>query len=128
MFNPSRYNWDSMIDIKTEGGWDSLSLSVDLQGKGSAITSMALLKSRVLTSLARRGFCLDNSTVVGPPIETDEIPKQFRLDEIHQKQLMEQMDDVKKIKAKEVWCNGFVCVITYLTTGNPPPTNKNPSG
>ena len=73
---------------------------------------MALLKSRVLTSLARRGFFLGNSAIVGPPGETVE-PPQATLDEINLKydEQFGKIEDVKKIKAEDVRCDERVCVI-----------------
>ena len=73
---------------------------------------MALLKSRVLTSLARRGFFLDNSAIVGPHSETGE-PPQATLDEINLKydEQFGKIEVVKKVKADQVWCDERVCVI-----------------
>ena len=68
---------------------------------------MALLQSRVLTSLARRGFFVDNSAAVGVPGETD-VP-QATLDEINLRSKGQGTE--KKVKAEKVDCDDMVCVI-----------------
>ena len=74
---------------------------------------MALLKSRVLGSLARRGFFLENSAAMDPSVETAEPPA--ILDEVNMKS-DEQFGKIegeggKKLKAEKVDCNERICEI-----------------
>ena len=75
---------------------------------------MSLLKSRVLTSLARRGFALDNSAAVGGTGETP--GPQAPLEEINLK-YDQQFGKVEnegtrgKVKAGKVDCDDRICEI-----------------
>ena len=75
---------------------------------------MALLKSRVLSTMARRGFFLDNSAAMGPQGEPAGGESQATLDEFNLKcedQFGKDEGEGKKYMAEKVDCDDRICEI-----------------
>ena len=80
---------------------------------------MALLKSRVLSTMARRGFFLDNSPAMGPQGEAAEAESQATLDEFNLKcedHVGKDEGEGKKYMAEKVDCDDRVCEIKSWKT------------
>ena len=114
MFNPS-VNWYEMKgnDIKMDLPLDFLSLLVDLSAIGlPRITNMALLKSRVLGSVARRGFFRESNAAMESAGETSEPLANLTKDNTKFDQKAGKIEgEGKKLMAEKVDCNERICEI-----------------
>ena len=114
MVNPS-VNWCKMKghDIKKDLPLNVLSLLVDLSAIGlPRITNMALFKSRVLGSVARRGFFRESNAAMESTGETSEPLATLTEDNTKFEQKAGKIEgERKKLMAEKVDCNERFCQI-----------------